>query len=530
MAKIETTEESLIQTLNVSAAGGVVFSTSTIEQRSMPGFATRLVNFEPANTGGYRRIAGYGDWGTGVTPGTGDIRGLFIFNEGVVLCRGTAIWFSYEGTEWLEVSKTLVSQSKIQTEAAASLSMDGTGSYAGEVFSSGLLKYIMISSSAQDVFYIEITGTTLDNSTFTCNTVTIDGDAIKGATIVGKFKTQAFLGGMDTFKTQIFLSNPLDGTDFISANAGSIDFSDTVVGVKPFRNNIYVFCKNSIHRVVSPENPAARAVELITADIGCVDGHTIQEMGGDLVFLAHDGLRNLAGTTKIADTDISTISRNINGRLRKNYLNNITAYEISSVVLREDSQYRLFFRDATGLTKGFIMYLDKEKGMTFSEMDYQDVKQITSGLINLQNRTFSTSNDKLFEYNIGNTFNGKDIEFQWATPHFDLGDSTIRKTFHKLDTFIDHEGIDELFISMRYEYGDPFIPQPKRYTLEAAFAPLTYGSGGNYSVGRYSLFSPKTTTYLEGSAMVASIRLYGIGGNQFTIHGFDITYVPGGTT
>ena len=66
MAKIPTSEESLIQTLNVSAAGGVLLATNTIEQRSKPGFADRLVNFEPASTGGYRRISGYGNWGTGV--------------------------------------------------------------------------------------------------------------------------------------------------------------------------------------------------------------------------------------------------------------------------------------------------------------------------------------------------------------------------------------------------------------------------------------------------------------------------------
>ncbi len=529
MAKIPTSEESLIQTLNVSAAGGVLLATNTIEQRSKPGFADRLVNFEPASTGGYRRISGYGDWGTGVTPGTGDIRGVFIFNDGVVLCRGTAIWFSYDGTTWIEISKTLVAKNRVDTEATPSLSFNGTGRYEGDVFSSGIKKTILISSAGQDLFNIEISGTTIANSIYTANTITIPGDDIKGATIVGKFKQQAFLGGMDTFKTQVFLSNPLDSTDYIGANAGSIDFSDTVIGVKPFRNNIYVFCKNSIHKIISPENPAARAVELITSDIGCIAGKSIQEIGGDLVFLAPDGLRTLAGTAKIDDTELSTISRNINGKLRDNFINKLTNFEVSSVVFREDSQYRLFFRDSTGLTRGFIMYMDLETGPSFSEMDYQDVKNIASGLILLKNRTYSTTNDKIFEYNIGNTFDGKDIEFQWATPHFDFGDSTIRKTYYKLDTFIEHSGVAELFISMRFEYGDPFIPQPKRYTLEAAFAPGTYGDV-DYAVARYALFSPKVTTYLEGSSMVTSLRLFGLGGNSFTIHGFDISFVPGGTT
>ena len=36
-----------------------------------------------------------------------------------------------------------------------------------------------------------------------------------------------------------------------------------------------------------------------TENIGCVDGNTIQEIGGDLVFLAPDGLRTVAGTARI---------------------------------------------------------------------------------------------------------------------------------------------------------------------------------------------------------------------------------------
>ena len=49
----------------------------------------------------------------------------------------------------------------------------------------------------------------------------------------------------------------------------------------------------------------------ITKNIGCIDGNTIQEIGGDLIFLAPDGLRTIAGTARIADIEIGSISRKI---------------------------------------------------------------------------------------------------------------------------------------------------------------------------------------------------------------------------
>ena len=49
----------------------------------------------------------------------------------------------------------------------------------------------------------------------------------------------------------------------------------------------------------------------ITKNIGCVNGNSIQEIGGDLIFLAPDGLRTVAGTARIDDVEIGSISRKI---------------------------------------------------------------------------------------------------------------------------------------------------------------------------------------------------------------------------
>ena len=52
-------------------------------------------------------------------------------------------------------------------------------------------------------------------------------------------------------------------------------------------------------------------IKSITKNIGCVSGNSIQEIGGDLIFLAPDGLRTVAGTARIDDVELGSISRKI---------------------------------------------------------------------------------------------------------------------------------------------------------------------------------------------------------------------------
>ena len=78
----------------------------------------------------------------------------------------------------------------------------------------------------------------------------------------------------------------------------------------------------------------------ITRKLGCLDRGTIQEVGGDIIFLAPDGLRTIAGTERIGDIELGTVSKPIQKRI-----NEINFDNLNSVVIREKSQYRLFYPD-----------------------------------------------------------------------------------------------------------------------------------------------------------------------------------------
>ena len=77
----------------------------------------------------------------------------------------------------------------------------------------------------------------------------------------------------------------------------------------------------------------------VTRNIGCVNGDTIQEFAGDLIFLGPDGLRTIAGTARIGDVELGTISSNVQSIFNDNLS---SASEFDSVVIPEKTQYRIF--------------------------------------------------------------------------------------------------------------------------------------------------------------------------------------------
>ena len=136
-------------------------------------------------------------------------------------------------------------------------------------------------------------------------------------------------------------STRLKPEDFSGSSAGTIDVGDKIKQVKPFRNKLIVFCETSIFQVSGLDSTPT--VSGVTKNIGCVSGNTVQEIGGDLIFLAPDGLRTIAGTARIDDIELSSISRKIMPLFRDEVMPFLSSIRFASMVIREKSQYRLFY-------------------------------------------------------------------------------------------------------------------------------------------------------------------------------------------
>ena len=186
-----------------------------------------------------------------------------------------------------------------------------------------------------------MTGTgNLSDRTFFYEEITVSGTHYpKFCTIHDKHLVVA---GAATSPNTIFYSGTSDINDFTSTGSGSIVLDDQVVGLKSFRGDLIIFCKNSIYKLSNINDSNSIAITPITKNVGCLDGSSIQEIGGDLIFLSPDGFRLVAGTARIGDVELSSVSRQIQS-IVASLASNIGSLVISSAVLRSKSQYRLFY-------------------------------------------------------------------------------------------------------------------------------------------------------------------------------------------
>jgi hypothetical protein len=120
---------------------------------------------------------------------------------------------------------------------------------------------------------------------------------------------------------------PYSENDFSAASgAGQISVGDEIVGMKQFRETLVIFCKDSIFRLAG-SSVSDFVLQPVARNIGCLSRFSIQEIGGDLIYLAPDGLRTVAGTERIGDTELGTISKQVQARL-----NGLSANQILSNV------------------------------------------------------------------------------------------------------------------------------------------------------------------------------------------------------
>ena len=328
------------QPFAVACQGGLNKVSSQFELLRNPGEATELNNFEVSTEGGYRRISGYTQFGDGTRPNSSNaIKGLQVYADGLIAASGTNIYFSQDGDSWLLLNRASVSGSGDNystfggrsTAARTAQEQVSFTNYEGDTDYGELI--ITDRGSSIKPFYFKMTGTgDLDTRTFYAKEITVSG------TIYPKFcvihDRHLVVGGAATNPNTIYYSGTDDIDDFTSTGSGSIKLDDQVVGLKSFRDDLIIFCKNSIYKLVNINSASTIQVQPITQNIGCLDGDSIQEIGGQLLFLAPDGIRTVAGTARIGDLELGSLSRKIQPIIG-NIASNIASYNISSTVIRK---------------------------------------------------------------------------------------------------------------------------------------------------------------------------------------------------
>ena len=527
------------QPFSVDLVGGLNKSTNSSALLKTPGVATKLRNFEVSDEGTYRRINGFSLFGDTLPNSSEDIEGLLVYADGLIAVAGNDVFFSQDGeSTWLQLNKASVAgggdnHSTFTGRSELSLTSVDQCEFAVFEGASDYGEVIITDKSGTNLpFLFKMTGTDSDvtTRTFFASQITIDGSTkARFCTIHDK---HLVVSGDPSTPNTIYYSGTNDIDSFSSTGSGSVTLEDKVVGLKSFRNELFIFCQNSIFKLQNINNASTVAVVPVTKNVGCLDGQTIQEIAGDLIFLAPDGFRTVAGTARIGDVELGTISQAIQPIINT-IANGADTFQFSSVVLRNKSQYRMFYStvsDSQFVSRGVIGTL-RRNGFEWSETLGISAPAITSGFtsVGVEKAYHGDKDGKIYNHNTGNSFNGTSIEAEYQSPDYDYGDLGTRKTLDYVKLAFTPEGDCQPSLRVRFDYDSLDSPQPADIVLSEIPKPAIFGTALFATQKFGATEQPLVQQNLTGSGHSNFFKVFSNDTNApYSINGLYVNYRPSG--
>lgn len=524
------------QTYSMICEGGLDSNQNSLSLSSRtPGAATLLVNFEPSLYGGYRRINGFQPLNTtfeAVDPSNaeGKILGVSVFNNDIIAARklksgATYNFYKYDaGSAWDDYTTGLT------------LTSTGVDKIRYDTFNFNAVETILFTDGINNATLFNGTNwTAIDSSDTGVDFAHAGGNqALNAPKFNCVFKNHIFVSGDSTNPQVVAHSAPSKEYDWTAASgAGQIVVGFEVVQIKPFRDELYVFGKDKISKIVV--NGTDFVIRDVTKILGCLAPDSIVEVNGDLQFLSQDGFRTIAGTMKIDDVELSTLSKNIQQDVT--FLSqSFDLRYLNAVVIRRKSQVRYFFSSEaleTSKNEGIIAGL-KLGGNGFY-WEWGRLKGIrtsvcTSKYILGEEYVLHGDYDGVvYRQEVGTSFNGDNINAIYRTPYLDFGDVFIRKTLHKIFLFIKPEGVTTLNAKISYDWDDPDVTNPSVYTLQTEIVGDEYGDGLYGSIIYASSPSPILIKNVEGGGFSNRITISTNDTNAcYSVQAITYEYVPNG--
>ena len=525
----------------------------------------------------YKHVAGVG-WGSNVGPTGRSVIGVsklrvsdhsFVGAEITVIADGVNRPVRHTGTTFIEIFDKQ-GTSSADTDAVLSNAFDSVNSDAtvtvdhvahtlavGDIVRYSGVNVNVGGVSINDANFTVATVADVDTYTFELGSTSgvgsqtnVGGTAINffynrntsskdfiGAKFTTDFRNHQFFAGMSVHPNFLVFSAPNDDLDFVVASGGgTINVGFTITGIAKFRDSLYIFGSDKIKRLTG-NNRSDFVLSEVTNNIGCIASDSIIEIGGDILFLASDGIRPIQGTARIGDIELETVSKPIQQILQA-LPSSHDLTNMCSVVIRNKTQFRYFFpssssaADSEGIIGG-LRFADRRVGWEFGELLGIRAFVAASGLIDNQEVVVHGDSDgKVHKQENGNDFNGSEVISVYATPFLYFDSTEKRKVFQKLSIFTRPEGSSTMNLGVRYDWDDPNAAMPLNYALTTAGALLRYTTtGGEYN----STFtfggsaSPVLETNLQGSARSISLVLTSSGTQApYGVSGFSVTYQDAG--
>ena len=509
------TDTSYMKPFTAACAGGLVLNKDVFTMH--PGEALQLSNFEPDIGGGYRKLNGTTKYNSTIVPqvATADERVLMsaIFNGVIVAGRGGTVYTGTTSGSW---TSRATSKGTTYTYDFDKYNYDGTDR-------------IIIATGAAAAFSL--------NTSYTEDIInaTGGGSAPTNPKYVKSFANHMFYGGMSDSTHSVIFSGPFTEDDF-DTNAGEIKVGDVVTGLKVFRNELYIFCQRRIYKIAGT-SASDFALAEVAKNVGSIANHSIQELGGDIIFLSADGIRTIAGTTRIGDVELGTVSKQIQERI-----SDITYDNITSLVIRDKSQYRLFYPVTAGLEgsqKGLIAVIKVNPNTQQMGYEYADLKGLkvsccdSDYISNVETIVHGGYDGYIYKQESGNVWTRAggtaNLDSTYRSPDITMGDPGVRKNMQRVNLNWKPEGAVSASLYLKYNYDDIETPQPDVFSITSSGSGANYGDGifGSSAYGQGDL--PITRTPVEGSGFAVAVKLTDTSSNiPWSLKGFELEFTPGG--
>lgn len=358
------------------------------------------------------------------------------------------------------------------------------------------------------------------------------------------FRNRVAYSGFSTVAQSHYISLTAPNTDDdFTAAAGAIDINagDYVTGTKAFRENLYLLCRGRI-KVMTGTSRDNFIVDDVTTSLGCDAPDSVVEVGGDVFFWGPDGLRPISATQRNGDVELSTITKHIKpsvDRLKTQY----DTRNIVSVVIKDKSQVRLFFSDAStsdASARGLLGAVNSglnshEHGEDKARWEFATLLGINptcadSGYISDDEYVLHGGFDgTVNKQENGNSFSGRQITAIYQTPHMDMGDAFIRKTVQRIKIYTELTGATTLYLGTYFDYKRGMTAQPVNKEISVTNVADLYGDVTSIYGDAGTVYGqeavPLLESNLEGSGSVISLRLVSHGTDApFTISGFALEF------
>ena len=508
-------DTSQLQPFNATCGGGLVLNKDVYDMQ--PGEALQLINFEPSTEGGYRRINGTTKYNSTIVPqvsaSSERVQMSAIFNGKIIAARGGTVSYGDTTGSWTSLA---TSQGTTHTYDFDKFNFDGTSK-------------IIVATGEAAAFTI--------NTSFAVDVInaTGGGTAPTNPKFVKSFANHVFYGGMSDATHSIIFSGPFTEDDF-DTGAGEIKVGDIITGLKVFRDELFIFCQRKIYKLTGTSSSNFALAE-VAKNVGTIAHNSIQELAGDLIFLSADGLRTIAGTERIGDVELGTISKQVQERI-----NSIGYDNVTSLVIRNKSQYRLFYPTdggPEGSAKGLMAVIKVNPNTGSTGFEYADLKGLkvsscdSDYIDNIETIVHGGYDGYIYKQESGNVFTKAStttaIDATYRSPDMTMGDAGIRKSMERVNLNWEPEGEVSASLFLRYNYDDINTPQPALIALASSGSGAYFGTGsfGTAAYGQGDL--PITRDSVEGSGFAVALKITDTSTNlPFAIKGFQLEFTPGG--